>query len=224
MAYDNEAQVRKSFLTKRLSDHKPANKTKEGSMTIPSNIFRAVVAATLVVTSLATASIAAKAATAEVRGGLDANCTGQFDANSGFFRGEHRAQTFTAVNSGKLTEARVSLRKFRNIESGVGVQIRTLDAQGAPSSTVLASTTIPGSAIPADNRFRFKTARFEDARAARVVAGYGYALVMKARYGYSLGLTQSGCPGHWYYTEGPGDPFIQDPWYDVLFSANVVAR
>ena len=193
-------------------------------MTIPSNVFRAIVATALVVASLVAASTVARPAEAAVRGGLDANCAGHFDANSGFFRGEYRAQTFTAVNSGKLTEARISLRKFRSIRSGVRVQIRTLDAWGAPSGTVLASTTIPGSAIPADNRFRFRTASFDTASSARVVAGQGYALVMKARYGYSVGLTRSGCPDHWYYTDGPGGPFTQDPWSDVLFSTYVVPR
>lgn len=162
----------------------------------------------------------AKPVEAKVGGALDARCSGAFDFNSGF-DGDFRAQTFTAVHTGKLTDARVKLSRFSKAKGGVRVQIRTLDPSGAPSSTVLASTKIPNTAIRSSS-FRNATAHFGKG-AARVAAGQGYALVMKARYKYFVAGTVGGCPGGFYFAPPSGSPFAQGSG-DLLFSVYVDAR
>jgi hypothetical protein len=159
-------------------------------------------------------------AEARVGGVLDANCSGTFDFNSAF-SGEFRAQTFTAEHTGKLTDARVRLARFSSVggKKGVKVQIRTLDTSGAPGSTVLASTIIPRSSVGGFS-FPKATAHFDRARAARVVDGQDYALVMKAREGYFIAGTDSGCPGSFYFAPASGTPFA-DTGRDLLYSVYV---
>jgi hypothetical protein len=169
-------------------------------------------------------------AEARVSGVLDANCSGTYDFNSGF-AGEFRAQTFTAVHTGKLTDARVKLARFSDAGGrGVRVQIRTLDSSGAPSSTVLASTIIPRSSIGSDPfalSYRSATAHFERAAAARVRAGRSYALVMWARSGYYIAGTSRDCPGSFYVAPRSGTPFTEVTGglgADLLFRVYVVPR
>ncbi len=156
---------------------------------------------------------------ARVSGALDASCGGTLDFNSGF-AGEFRAQTFTAERTGRLTDARVRLSKLRNATGGVRVQIRRLDSGGAPDASVLASTTIPESAIRAGSNFRNATAHFGRKGGARVTAGNPYALVMKARNRHYVAGTNSGCPGSFYFAPSSGFPF-QSGSGDLLFSVFV---
>ena len=161
----------------------------------------------------------AKPAEARVSGALDANCGGTLDWNSGF-AGDFRAQTFTAARTGKLTDARVRLKKLRNATGGVRVQIRRLDSGGAPDAIVLASTKIPESAIRAGSTFRNATAHFAPKDAARVTAGNPYALVLKAGNRHYVAGTDSGCPGAFYFAPSSGSPFQQGSG-DLLFSVFV---
>jgi hypothetical protein len=164
----------------------------------------------------------AKPVEAQVSGVLDAHCGGTLDWNSGF-AGEYRAQTFSATRTGELTDARVKLMRFPNARGGVRVQIRPVDpSSGAPDTRMLASTRIPRTAIRTGS-FRNAIAHFGSTSVARVSAGHSYALVMKARYGYFIAGTNSGCTGGFYVAPGSGTPFTQGSG-DLLFSTFVVSR
>jgi hypothetical protein len=187
---------------------------------------RVVLTAAIALALVVLASVGApKPAEARVSGVLDANCRGPYDFTSGF-AGEFRAQTFTAVHTGKLTDARVKLARLGDAGGrGVTVQIRTLDSSGAPSSTVLASTVIPRSSIgfAISPSLRTATAHFERAAAAQVRSGRSYALVMKARYGYYTAGTNRDCPGSFYIAPRSGNPFTEITG-DIFFRVYVVPR
>jgi hypothetical protein len=160
---------------------------------------------------------------ARVSGVLGAHCRGTLDWNSGF-AGEPRAQTFTARRTGRLTDARLRLSRLGNAKGGVRVQIRPVDpSTGAPGTLVLASTRIPRTAIRTGSSFRRAFAHFGRRSAARVVSGRSYALVMRARNGYYVAGTDSGCRGGFYIAPRSGTPFTQVSG-DLLFAAFVVRR
>lgn len=179
--------------------------------------------AVAVLTAIVLLLAGGKPAEARVSGALGARCRGTLDWNSGF-AGEPRAQTFTATRTGRLTDARLRLSRLGNAKGGVRVQIRPVDpSTGAPASLVLASTRIPRTAIGTGSSFRRAFAHFGRRSAPRVVSGRSYALVMRARNGYYVAGTDSGCRGGFYIAPRSGTPFTQVSG-DLLFAAFVVRR
>lgn len=88
------------------------------------------------------------------------------------------AQTFTAVNGGKLTSARVLVLKDASEGTGDYVlKIAPVNASGVPTAEVLAQAPIPGSSVP-DGRQTI-TANFDPASAPTAAAGQKYALVVQ---------------------------------------------
>src|SRR5919199_13696 len=67
-----------------------------------------------------------------------------------FWGGARAAQTFTAQSTGKLTSAQALIAKNGG-SNDVVMEIAAVDASGAPTSNVLASTTIPNSTIDTSN-------------------------------------------------------------------------
>jgi hypothetical protein len=78
----------------------------------------------------------------------DAGCPGPADGTPltplGGFR---EAQTFTAVNTGGLQRATVTITNFGGAADFL-VQILPTDANGVPTNAALAATTIPGASVP----------------------------------------------------------------------------
>ena len=110
------------------------------------------------------------------------------------------------------------LRDFGDDVGNLVVEIRTLDASGAPTDTVLTSTSIPASQIPAETT----TIAVSFDPGAEVVAGQQYALVLSAPeaggFGWQ-GLADSNpCPdGQSYFRQG-GGPLVSGT-IDLFFSA-----
>jgi len=84
------------------------------------------------------------------------------------------AQTFTAGVTGRLDQADLVMSTFSSPTAPVTIEIRDA-AGGLPGNTMLASTSIPISAIPADPNPAFVSATFGSP--AAVVSGTQYALV-----------------------------------------------
>lgn len=85
------------------------------------------------------------------------------------------ASTFVAENSGRLTSARVVVQKGAEDAGDYVFEIRTVNGQGVPTDSVLASTVVDDSAADPD-AFTPLTAAF--APAAKVTKGQRYALVV----------------------------------------------
>src|SRR5947207_1063303 len=59
-------------------------------------------------------------------------------------------ETFTAGHTGQLTRAVMSVLKGSGSSGDYQLDIRPVDGSGAPTETVLASTTIPNTSVPDD--------------------------------------------------------------------------
>ncbi len=93
--------------------------------------------------------------------------------NAGLFATQSGAQTFTAGITGGLDQADLLLSKLTTVAEPLTVEIRNTSA-GAPGTSVLASGSIPNSAI-GPNPAAFVPVTF--ATPAAVTAGTQYALV-----------------------------------------------
>jgi hypothetical protein len=139
--------------------------TKEGKMR-NSSVSRLGLAASLVATFLLAATAPAFAGT------LDQQQT-ESDSNTGLFVNQNPAQTFTAGVTGVLDRADLLLGgKDGSPVEPLTVEIRNTSA-GEPGTSVLASTSIPMSAVGIDPAF--VPATF--GTPAAVMAGTQYALV-----------------------------------------------
>ena len=113
------------------------------------------------------------------------------------------AQTFTALNSGQLTSARLELGKASSTTGDFVFQIATVNDSGVPTQTVLASTTASDASVPIGLDTTPVTASF--ASPASIVAGQQYALVVTRSSEYVLDLRQmSSCPGGGFTNTGGG--------------------
>src|SRR5262249_10214204 len=108
---------------------------------------------------------------------LDAHCGNTTNPAGSSFNGNPRVgQTFTALNTGQLTSATVSVDKSSH-DYTFSVQIRPLDLSGAPEESdgsAIATESVPA---PASSGFQPLTANFSSP--ASVVAGHQYALVVE---------------------------------------------
>jgi Ca2+-binding RTX toxin-like protein len=152
----------------------------------------------------------------------DASCQGETRPNAAAIVSGSVvfAQTFTAQNTGRLTSVEVLVEDFLDIGNLV-VEIRTVDASGAPTQSVLASTSIPASQIGPDP----ETVRVSFDPGAEVVDGEQYALVLRAteggRFGW-WGSTTNPCPnGQAYESLDGGQSFAAILGVDWFFSAFV---
>ena len=132
----------------------------------------------------------------------DASCgPGTFENN--LFGGWKAAQTFTALNSGQLTSARLELGKASSTMGDFAFQVVTVNGFGAPTETVLASTTASDASVPTGLNTTPVTATF--ASPVSIVAGQRYALVVTRSSEYVINLRQmSSCPGEGFTDTGSG--------------------
>jgi Ca2+-binding RTX toxin-like protein len=126
-----------------------------------------------VLASAAVAALLLGAAASASAGTLDQQQTSSNGA-AAIYMNQSLAQTFTAGISGGLDRADLKLNKYGAPPPFLTVEIRTTSA-GAPTNTVLASGTIPSSAVTTNSGGAFASATF--ATQAPVTAGTKYALV-----------------------------------------------
>src|SRR3712207_4641830 len=107
---------------------------------------------------------------------VESNTTEAFGWNPMTNQRRSLAQTFTALNSGRLTTAEVPLLNYMGTGTLV-MEIHSVDdTWGTPSTTMLASTSIPASQIPDG----FTPVRGVFSPGAEVVAGQQYALFLRS--------------------------------------------
>ena len=85
-------------------------------------------------------------------------------------------QTFTALNTGQLSSATVSVSKMSS-DQAFSMEIRPLDMSGAPEESAATALATESVLAPASNGFAPITADFSSP--ASVVAGHQYALVVE---------------------------------------------
>jgi hypothetical protein len=154
---------------------------------------RACFCAGLIVTGLMMLALASSAIAQETP---DASCPGPPDSDVFSSNGGKRvAQTFTALHSGALTTAQMSITKSGTPGDWV-IQIDSVDGSGTPTNTVLASTSVPDSSVTMTGVPVTITGSF--AAPATVVAGQHFA-IMVSRPGsdfISVGRRMGNvCPG-----------------------------
>jgi hypothetical protein len=160
----------------------------------------------------------------------DASCLGSIwtTFTVGTQSGFTPAQTFTAVNTGRLTTTRVMVGDVADVGDLV-VEIRAVDASGLLTDVVLASASIPASAInnTAGSGGESTTVAWYDASfdpGAEVVSGQQYALVLSTseETSYLLGVNDlNPCPGGQAYRSMGGGPFEPQGSYDLRFNTYV---
>ena len=135
-------------------------------------------------------------------GTLDANCPGPYDYPKGYVFGR-AAQTFTAVNSGKLTGAQVVVSNEGGASEDFVLEVASVDGSGTPAQPVLASTRVAGSTVPDSPARTTITANFTDG-AATVEAGRQYSLVVRRETSnFTVYHRESNpCPGGDAYSSG----------------------
>lgn len=133
------------------------------------------------VSGVAAALLLGAAASASA-GTLDQQQTSS-NTNAGLFANQSGAQTFTAGITGGLDQADLLLSKLDTPAEPVTVEIRNTSA-GAPGTSVLASGSIPTSAIGSTEAFVPVTF----ATPAAVTAGTQYALVAYTTHAINVGV------------------------------------
>jgi hypothetical protein len=142
-------------------------------------------------------------------GTLDQQQTGFDTTSSGAINAsESLAQTFTAGITGHVDQADLVLSNFFSPTEPVTIEIRNV-AGGTPGNTVLASASIPVSAIPNDPNPAFVSATF--GAPAPVTAGTQYALVawsteVTGSVGWSYRFSTNPYPAGAAFNNGSGPP------------------
>lgn len=153
---------------------------------------------------------------------LDANCPEPSNAFVIVPAGDRSAETFTAHATGSLARGELLVNKV----SGSGdflMQIVAADAFGNPTETVLASTTIPDSSVPATGSTNPVRIAGSFTAPASVVAGQGYAIVI-SRPGASFNVHERGsfCPGQEFRSTSGGQwTTLGIGDYDLIFAVFV---
>jgi hypothetical protein len=171
--------------------------------------------ATLLVAAATVASVPGIASAAEV---ADASCPGPGTVGNSA-SGDHQfAQTFTAIHTGALTRAQIEVFDFAP-PAGSGdyvVSIHVVNDSGIPTTTVLATTSVPNPA-PTDE-VRTIEAIFDSP--LQVATGHQYALVVSRPGSLNMNVrTRDGdpCAGGGFYTRS-GDTFIPSGNLDLVYA------
>ena len=122
-------------------------------------------------------------------------------------------ETFTSQLTGSLTRAEVDVHEDVGSTDDYVVSVRAVDGVGAPTATVLASTTIPDASVPVGDSFL--NAVFPNP--APVSAGQNYALLLERPVGLKVGGRADSCPnsGIWFGTQI--DTLSLDTFRDIIF-------
>jgi hypothetical protein len=151
---------------------------------------------------------------------LDANCPDDPSANLPPQNGDYRfGQTFTAQTTGSLAMGQFRIEKAGS-PGDYRMDLNATDGSGAPTNTMLASTTIPDASVPAG----VSTITGVFASPAQVTAGQQYALVITRPGSSTLTVaTRMGnpCPGGGeFFSFGQAEAWFQQP-DDLVFATFV---
>jgi len=105
----------------------------------------------------------------------DARCIGNSDIDFGAIENSRRAQTFTALSSGALVRAELTVGKDEDALDEWILRLSPVDGEGVPTNDVLAETVVPDTSVPLGPA---TAVTFEFADPPAVVAGTTYALVL----------------------------------------------
>jgi hypothetical protein len=156
---------------------------------------------------------------------VDAVCPGPTDnAGLGLLQDEKLAQTFTALNSGRLVRAELLVFVSAIGSTDLTLQLRDIDASGVPTDEVLAETTVASSDLPTGE----SVVNFSFADSPAVAANREYALVLSMRGASgSVWMAHRGnsCDGRAFRSNSNGEPFAQPPPddLDLIFTTLVTS-
>lgn len=136
---------------------------------------------------------------------VDAKCVGSGDFDFGGIENGRLAQTFTAIASGALVRAELTVAKNEDALDEWILRLSPVDDAGVPSNRVLAETTIPDASVPIGRA----TVTFAFAKPFSVVAGTTYALVLTRGEFFSW-TVRNGilCPGLSFTSSTQTGPFF----------------
>jgi hypothetical protein len=130
-------------------------------------------------------------------------------------------ETFTALHTGQLTRAQISVNKSNTSTGDDALDVRALDGTGSPTETILASTTISNASVPSGT----STLTGSFSAPAEVVAGQRYALAVSRPGGSQLGVQISQtnpCPdGELFTSNGAGSGWSAHSTDDASFTVSV---
>jgi hypothetical protein len=152
---------------------------------------------------------------------LDAHCGDPTAATSTSSSSIPRVgQTFTALNTGQLTSATLSVNKGSNNDA-FSMQIRPLDMSGVPDESAASAIATESVPAPASSGFVPLIANFSSP--ASVVAGQQYALVVERTADvFGVGTAAVPCAGDIWVTN-PGPVWGLGPTADLAFAIRVNA-
>jgi hypothetical protein len=105
----------------------------------------------------------------------DARCIGNSDIDFGVIENGRQAQTFTALSSGALVRAELTIAKDEDALDEWFLRLSPVDSTGVPTSDVLAETSVPDTSVAIGTS---APVAFDFANPFPVVAGTTYALVL----------------------------------------------
>jgi hypothetical protein len=135
----------------------------------------------------------------------DARCIGNSDVDFGVVENGREAQTFTALSSGALVRAELTIAKDENALDDWILRISPTDATGSPMNTVLAETFVPDASVPLGAA---TAVTFDFAKPAAVIAGVTYALVLtRGEFFRWAGRDGDPCSGQTFASSNQTAPF-----------------
>ncbi len=153
---------------------------------------------------------------------VDAICPELTDDGSlGLGEGRFLAQTFTALNSGRLVRAELLIDTLPDGPGDLTLQLRHSNASGVPTDDVLAETLVASSDVPAEA----STVSFAFPNPPAVAASQEYALVLSQRGPRSVvwkGQSGDTCDGQASRREPGAERFeVLSDGNDFIFTTSV---
>jgi hypothetical protein len=158
--------------------------------------------------------------TASAQGTLDQSVTGGSVGGVGPNGSTLLAQTFTAGITGVLSQVDLQLSTY-NGPPPLSVDIENVDANGHPSGTVLAATTVTTSSVPG-SQSTWVSLPFSDG--PFVVAGTRYAIVLSKPLGAGFWIAEYTGPysgGDVQLSPSIGSTWLEIPQASLLFRTYV---
>lgn len=135
----------------------------------------------------------------------DARCVGNSDVDFGVVENGREAQTFTALASGELVRAELTIAKFEDALDDWVLRISPTNTDGTPTDIVLAETVVPDTSVPLGPS---TPVMFDFSRPRAVVAGVTYALVLtRGEFFFWAGRDGDPCQGKGFASSNQTAPF-----------------
>jgi len=147
---------------------------------------------------------------------VDASCTAPQTGSVNGGTDDRAAQTFTAINTGKVVRAQILINNTGSAGDFL-VQILATDISRVPVNTVLGSTTVPTASVP----LGASTLDATFSSPASVIGHGTYALAISRPGGSAYDLAENGtnpCSGQEFSSSTQTAPWTpDDPAFDNLF-------